>query len=402
MRTIVNGRQYRIPGRPVVGICLDGCSQDYLDPALLMMPNLSRIIDQGTAGLVRTVVPSFTNPNNLSIVTGTTPDIHGICGNSYFDAISGQDVWMNDPSYLRASTILAGVRETGAIVRTVTVKEKLRRLLGKGLADEDSFSIEKAARQDPGLTVSGLKDAFPGVYDPAASAACLDVGLALLDRRRPDLMYLSTTDYIQHQYPPGHAEANGFLAGLDKRLGEFDRRGVILGLTADHGMNAKADSSGCARIVFLETVFEKAGLTGVRISLPICDPYLVHHGSLGSYALVYLSAEEASAAAEVLRRTPGIELVLSRDQAAARFSLPPERIGDLVVLADSETVLGRNPEWHDLSLLKQPLRSHGGLHESQVPMIVNHPLREEYALKLSSGTAKNWDLYDFLCNGLAD
>ncbi len=69
-----------------------------------------------------------------------------------------------------------------------------------------------------------------------------------------------------------------------------------------------------------------------------------------------------------------MEAVLSREEACARFELPADRIGDLVVIAERNTVLGTTPARHDISGFTEPLRSHGGLSEQRVPFLVNAPV----------------------------
>ncbi len=402
----VNNRAYRPRSAPVVGICVDGCDPAYIQAALDSMPHLRTIIAQGCRGLVKTVVPSFTNPNNIAIVTGTTPDINGIPGNFYYDAENDQEVMMNDPGYLRAPTILAAFGRAGQKVAAVTTKDKLRLFLAEGL-EGVCFSVEKAhqaRRAEHGIdrVLELVGRANPGIYDPEASVFCLEAGVRLLEHHAIDLIYLSTTDYVQHKYPPGHPEAKRFYARLDLFLGALDARGAILGLTADHGMNAKVNPDNTPRVEFIETLLVHRGLSEARVILPITDPYVVHHGALGSYATVYLNPEHIAPAAGILAEVPGVEQVLTRDQAVATYALPRDRIGDLVVLADRDTVLGRTPEWHDLSAVEAGLRSHGGLHESTVPMIFNRPLEPEYQERLEAGRARNFDLFDFLFNGTKD
>ena len=167
-------------------------------------------------------------------------------------------------------------------------------------------------------------------------------------------------------------------------------------------MNAKTNADGSPKVQFIETKLVEEGIAEARVILPITDPYVVHHGALGSYATVYLDADHVETAAAILRAVPGMENILTRDEAAATYRLPSDRIGDLVVLSDRDTVIGRTPDWHDLTEVAAGLRSHGSAHESVVPMIFNRPLRDEYAARLASGQARNWDLFEFLCNGVAD
>jgi phosphonoacetate hydrolase len=400
----VNGRTYRRPGVPAVAICLDGTSKAYLDAASAVMPNLRAMVAGGAYGEVQSVVPTLTNPNNVAIVTGVPPRANGICGNYYYDAERGAEVMMNDPAYLRCPTILSAFSRAGLSVAVVTTKDKLRRLLGKDLAGV-CISIERA--QDATVEENGIADVVamvgrpaPGIYDPESSIYCLETGVRLIERGRIDLLYLSTTDYVQHKNPPGSRDANAFFARVDEVFGRLGRLGVILGATADHGMNDKMNRDGSPKVKFVETIFREGGFAEARVILPITDPYVAHHGALGSYATVYLDRNHVGAAAATLARVDGIELVLTREEAAERFQLPPDRIGDLVLLSDRSTVLGRTADWHDLSQVKTGLRSHGGLHERAVPLVCNRRLKPEYARRLESGAANNYDLLDFLCNGI--
>jgi phosphonoacetate hydrolase len=377
----VNGRSYRLPRAPTVVVCVDGCEPDYVALAVAggHMPYLQSVLARGTALVADCVIPSFTNPNNLSIVTGAPPAVHGICGNYLYDPATNSEVMMNDPKWLRAPTILAALADAGASVAVVTAKDKLRRLLGhrmRGIC----FSSEKSAEatvEDNGidgvLELVGMP--VPDVYSAELSEFIFAAGLKLLHTRRPDLMYLSTTDYIQHKHAPGDPVANAFYAMLDGYLAQMDAAGAVIALTADHGMNAKFKLDASPNVIYLQDLLDGwLGAARARVILPITDPYVVHHGALGSFATIYLSADSAAGVAERLRAQPGIELVLPRDAAAARFELPADRIGDLVVVSERNVVLGSARTRHDLSQLELPLRSHGGVSEQRVPLVLNRPI----------------------------
>jgi phosphonoacetate hydrolase len=375
----VNARSYRLPRAPTVVVCVDGCEPDYLAQAVFggHMPWLKRTLAEGTALVADCVVPSFTNPNNLSIVTGVPPSVHGICGNYLFDTASGNEVMMNDPKWLRAPTILAALADAGKTCAVVTAKDKLRRLLGHGMAGI-CFSSEKAdavTEAENGITdvLRPVGLPLPDVYSAALSEFVFAAGVALMRTCRPDVMYLSTTDYIQHKHAPGTPGANAFYAMMDRHLGELDAMGCVIALTADHGMNAKTKMDATPDVIYLQDLLDGwLGVAAARVILPITDPYVVHHGALGSFATVYLpeGADTAAIAARIgaLR---GIEVVLQRDAAAARFELPPDRIGDLVVVSERSVVIGTSASRHDLSALEVPLRSHGGTSEQRVPLILN-------------------------------
>jgi phosphonoacetate hydrolase len=399
----VNDREYQWPQRPVVVVCVDGCEPDYISQAIEAgaAPFLGGLNGRGTCLTADCVVPSFTNPNNLSIVTGSPPSVHGICGNYFWDAEAGAEVMMNDAKYLRTGTILAAFAAAGAKVAVVTAKDKLRSLLGHKLSGI-CFSSEKAneaTREDNGIddVVSLVGMPVPSVYSAALSEFVFAAGVKLMARERPDIMYLSTTDYVQHKSAPGTPHANDFYAMMDRYLALLDESGAAIVLTADHGMNAKTDAFGRPNIVYLQDLLDAwFGKDLARVILPITDPYVVHHGALGSFATVYLPEDRVADAARHIAAIGGVELVLSREDACARFELPPDRVGDLVIVSERLTVLGSSVARHDLSGLDVPLRSHGGVSEQRVPLIANRP-----ALSLPLGRRwRNFDAFDLALNHL--
>jgi len=377
----VNSRTYKLPTQPTVVVCVDGCEPDYLGQAVGTghMPWMKQALASGTGLFADCVVPSFTNPNNLSIVTGVPPSVHGICGNYLYDTASGLEVMMNDAKWLRAPTLLAALADAGKSVAVVTAKDKLRNLLGhqmKGIC----FSSEKSDQVT--LAVNGIDDVLglvgrplPSVYSADLSEFVFAAGVRLMQTRRPDVMYLSTTDYIQHKHAPGTDGANAFYTMMDGYLGQLDAMGCVIALTADHGMNAKVGMDGTPDVVYLQDWFDAwLGAAKARVILPITDPYVVHHGALGSFATVYLpEGSDVQGACDRLARVRGMEVVLPRAQAAERFELPADRIGDMVVVSERFTVIGTSAARHDLSALEVPLRSHGGISEQRVPLIVNRP-----------------------------
>jgi phosphonoacetate hydrolase len=403
----VNGRSYRAPEQPTVVLCIDGSEPGYIEAAVQagQAPWFARILAQGTTRIADCVVPSFTNPNNLSIVTGVTPAVHGICGNYFYDRESGREVMMNDPAFLRVDTIFKAFQEAGAAVAVVTAKDKLRALLGKGLRFAPgracSFSAEKADAAsaaehgiDDALAFVGLP--LPGVYSAALSEFVLAAGVRLVERWRPDLVYLSTTDYVQHKHAPGAPAANAFYAMLDSYLARLDALGCTIAITADHGMNAKHDPvTGQPDVLYLQDLLDQwSGPQRTRVILPITDPYVVHHGALGSFAIVYLA--EPHTAAELIGRVSAleaIEVALPRAEACRRFELPEDRTGDVVVVSGRHKVIGTSRTRHDLSGLAEPLRSHGGISEQRVPMLINRKVSWPQGQRL-----RNFDAFDVALN----
>ena len=409
-RFSVNGRSYAASAAPVVVVCVDGSEPGYIEAAVEagLAPFFARVLREGTAIVGDCVVPTFTNPNNLSIVTGVPPSVHGICGNYFFDRESGTEVMMNDPRFLRVDTIFRAAQAAGSRIAVVTAKDKLRGLLGKGLdlgpGRACSFSSEKADQAtverngiDDVLRLVGLP--VPDVYSAGLSEFVFAAGVRLMETWRPDILYLSTTDYIQHKHAPGTPVANSFYAMMDSYLGRLDALGCVIGLTADHGMNAKHDTASRPDIVFLQDVLDDwLGAGAARVILPITDPYVVHHGALGSFATAYLP--EGADIASLLGRlaaVPGIEAALDRAAACRRFELPEDRMGDIVVVSTRHKVIGTSLARHDLSGLKEPLRSHGGISEQGVPLVFNRRIALEPGRRY-----RNFDVFDLVMNRIAE
>ncbi|MEO9339509.1 phosphonoacetate hydrolase [Mesorhizobium sp. SB112] len=382
-----NGRTYAWPRVPAIAICLDGCEPAYLDEAIKagLMPALERIKAKGTVRMAHSVIPSFTNPNNLSIATGRPPAVHGICGNYLYNPETGEEVMMNDPKFLRAPTVFQAFYDAGARVAVVTAKDKLRSLLGHGLKfDEDRaicFSSEKSdtttvAEHGIANAAKWLGKPVPEVYSAELSEFVFAAGVKLLREWRPDVMYLTTTDYVQHKYAPGVKKANDFYEMFDKYLAELDELGAAIVVTADHGMKPKHKADGTPDVVYAQDLLDEwLGKDKGRVILPITDPYVVHHGALGSFATAYLPKDADRAdIMERLKKIDGITLVLGREDACARFELPEDRIGDIVMVSGENKTIGTSEHRHDLAALNEPLRSHGGLTEQVVPFIANRVL----------------------------
>ncbi|MGQ3213191.1 phosphonoacetate hydrolase [Shinella sp.] len=397
-----NRRTYPWPNVPAIAICLDGCEPAYLDEAIKagLMPTLARIRKTGTERTALSVIPSFTNPNNLSIATGRPPSIHGICGNYLYEPATGKEVMMNDPRFLRAPTVFKAFYDAGARVAVVTAKDKLRALLGHGLKFDEGravcFSSEKSdtsTKAEHGIDNASawLGRPVPEVYSAELSEFVFAAGVKLLKEFRPDVMYLTTTDYVQHKYAPGVKQANDFYEMFDKYLTELDALGAAIVVTADHGMKPKHKADGTPDVVYVQDLLDEwLGKDAARVILPITDPYVVHHGALGSFATAYLpEGADKEEIIERLKAIEGIDVVLSRPEACVRFELPDDRIGDIVLVSSENKTLGTSEHRHDLAALNEPLRSHGGLTEQEVPFIANRTLPE----LLSAGTLRNFDAF---------
>lgn len=332
-----------------VVLCCDG-----LDPAYLAAtdtPGWDAIADDGASGTCNAVVPTLTNVNNVSIVTTSHPDTHGITGNTYYDPAKGERVYMEDPSYLRCDTRIQTLTNDGARVGVLVAKQKLERMVGGG-------STTAASAESPPAWLEDAVGPAPDIYSGEASRWLLDAAVHLLDNHELDWLYVSTTDVIPHKHPPGDPAAAEWVAGLDDGIARLHARASGVVATADHGMRQKTLA------VDVERLLEQDDIPATVIRL-IRDEHVYHHQNLGGAAYVYLSDPTThDDARRLLRHTTGVDTVLTTDEAAERFRLPPDRIGDLMLLGTPESVFGPldNQTHADVDL-----RSHGSHHEQQIP-----------------------------------
>lgn len=404
-----NGRSYARPPRPVVVICLDGFDPEYLERGIAdgVLPTIGALRAAGYVGTALATVPTTTNTNNTSLVTGVSPAIHGINGNYYLDADTGEEIMVTDARRLRCGTILGAMSKAGVRTAVVTAKDKLLKVLAYEM-DGIAFSSEHPNVAD--LTALGFKSGEelvgrgrPDQYSADLSLFALDAGVRLMETAKPELMYLSTSDYVQHKYQPGEAESNDFHAAVDRRIARLIELGATVALTADHGMADKSDADGQPNVVYLEDVLnQKFGAGVARVICPIADPFVRHHGALGGFVRVHLLKPcDIAAMMTFARSLPGVELVLDRATVCERYQLPPDREGDFAVFTDRGTVVGARREDHDLSALgDHRLRSHGGLGEQRVPFVLSRPLKRDYRERATTGVLRNYDIFDFAMNGV--
>jgi len=408
----VNGIDYRWPKRPVAVVCIDGGDPAYLQQFLKdgCIPNIARFMKQGFSVVADGTVPSFTCPNNMSIITGTPASKHGISGNFYLDTTTGEAVVMTGPELLRGDTILARFANAGAKVVSITAKDKLRRQLGKGLdvsKGNVSFSSEFASRCT--LNENGIENVLelvgmlqPDMYSMELSLFVLEAGIKLLERHRPDLLYLSLTDWVQHKYAPEEAEARRFYREIDARFGRLAELGAIVALTADHGMNDKSDAAGKPNVIWLQDILDaKFGKGDTRVICPITDAFVAHHGALGGFVRVWCRGRAtARQVIEAIRGIDGLESVLDKETACRVHDLPADREADVVVIATANVCIGAAEADHDLSGLEgHRLRTHGGVSEAKVPFILSVPLNDEYRRKAGAAPLKSYQIFDFAING---
>ena len=409
----VNGVRYRWPRQPVVVVCIDGGDPAYLRQGLAdgELPNIARFMTGGHAAVAEGTVPSFTCPNNMSIITGTPAARHGISGNFYLDTRTREAVVMTGPELLRGDTILARFAQAGAKVVSITAKDKLRKQLSKGLdlsGGSISFSSEKASSCSE--AENGISDALalagmpqPDMYSMELSLFVLEAGIRLLERDRPDLMYLSLTDWVQHKYAPHEPEAKRFYRALDACFGRLSALGAIVALTADHGMNDKSDAAGRPNVIWLQDILDRElGRGETRVICPITDAFVAHHGALGGFVRVWCTGRRtARDVIAALAGLEGLDGVLDRATACRMHELPPDREGDVAVIARADVCVGAAEADHDLSgLAGHRLRTHGGVSEASVPFVLSHPLNDAYRLKAATEPLKSYRIFDFALNGI--
>ena len=408
----VNGIDYRWPEKPVVVVCIDGGDPEYLQQFLAEneLPNIQRFIQDGFAMVADGSMPSFTCPNNMSIITGTPTSKHGISGNYYLDTKTWEPVVMTGPELLRGDTILARFADAGAKVVSITAKDKLRRQLGKGLDVSQghvSFSTEFVDRCT--IEENGIENVLdyvgmskPDMYSMELSLFVLEAGIKLLKERRPNLMYLSLTDFVQHKWAPDEAEALRFYRQLDDAFGRLAEQDIVLALTADHGMSHKSNDQGEPNVIWLQDILDaKFGKGQVTVVCPITDAFVAHHGALGGFVRVWskgnVSAQDIISHICVI---DGIDLALDKQTACRMFDLPEDREADVVVVSRKDVCIGSSSSLHDLTGLQgHRLRTHGGLTEARVPMILNRPLNAAYKARVAWDDLKSYQVFDFAING---
>jgi len=408
----VNGTEYRWPRRPVVVVCIDGGDPAYLRQYLAdgSIPNIARFMQQGFSVVADGTVPSFTCPNNMSIITGTPASQHGISGNYYLDVKTGDAVVMTGPELLRGDTILSQFANAGAKVVSITAKDKLRKQLGKSLdVSKGHFSFSSEFASKCTLKENGIENVLdfvgmsqPDMYSMELSLFVLEAGIRLLEKKRPDLMFLSLTDFVQHKYAPHESEAKRFYQQLDRCFGRLADLGAIVALTADHGMNDKSTRSGEPNVIWLQDILDaRFGKGDTRVICPITDAFVAHHGALGGFVRVWCTGKATPRQViDAIAHIDGIESVLDKETACRVHDLPMDREADVVVISTAAVCIGGAAKEHDLSGLKgHRLRTHGGVSEAKVPFILNAPLNDAYKLKAGAARLKSYQIFEYAING---
>jgi len=332
-------------------IMVDGLDPRYLESC--PTPRIQELASQGFTLEAKAIMPTVTNVNNVSLVTASYPQIHGITTNYWFNRQSSEEFYMESGDFIQAETMFQRARNLGARSLLVTAKDKLRRLLG------DGATLSVSSEQPPDWVVSGVGEP-PPIYSLEVNQWVIDAGRYILSQEHYDLVYLTTTDYAMHTYAPEQPESFRHLAMLDGAIGKLldGMPEFQILITADHGMSPKS------RMIHLPAELARNGIQSRAVPI-IKDRYTVHHSNLGGCIYVYLEDGDVEPALEVLNGIDGVDEALPRGVAAERFRLMPDRIGDIVVLGSADTVFG-DPNEVDLP---GGLRSHGSLYEQRVPVI---------------------------------
>ena len=411
----LNGVRYKIPTAPVAVVCIDGSDPEYFEAASKagVIPTIERFMRDGFTATAHCVVPSFTCPNNISIATGSPPKVHGISGNFYLDRETGEAVVMTGPELMRSRTIFDVLSKAGVPTVVVTAKDKLRKQLGKDL-DVSKGNVCFSTQHADQCTIeeNGIEDALgligqplPDMYSEELSLLVLDAGIKLLEQeKKPGLLYLSLTDYVQHKYPPDHPKALEFYKEMDDRFARLDEMGVVVGLVADHGMKDKCDADGNYNIIFLQDLLdERFGKNTTKVICPITDAFTGHHGALGGFVRVHcFDGASPEDVIEFSRSLDSVEAVFDRKQAAEKLDLPYDVEADVVVISQESHCLGAASTDHDIAGLNGArLRTHGGFSEQNVPFVISRPLNADYARRASSEQLKNYQIFDYAINGTA-
>ena len=408
----LNNINYSWPRKPLAVVCIDGGDPEYLETGLRdrIIPNIARFMKEGFYQVAQGSMPSFTCPNNMSIVTGTEPEIHGISGNFFLDPKTQEPVVMTGPELLRSRSIMSEFSQEGANVVSITAKDKLRKQLQKGM-DLSRGSVSLSSQYADRCTIeeNGIENVLefvgqplPDMYSAELSLFVLDAGIKLLEEQKPDLLYLSLTDFIQHAHAPGSEEANNFYVEMDQRFGKLQELGALVALTADHGMGDKSDESGNPNVIWLQDLLDQKLGSGVcRVICPITDAFVGHHGALGGFVRIYLEDKNnLKKVYEIVQAVEGVENVWTAENVAKELEQPLDREGDLAVVADKRTVIGSRKKDHNLSALKgKRLRTHGSLHEAKVPFILSEPLNDRYLRFAKERTLRSREIFEFALNG---
>lgn len=350
------------------------------------LPNIRRICGEGVRLWESfAMVPTVTNVNNVSIVTGKYPDEHGIFTNCYYNVEVGEEVYMEDERMIKSEMIFEKLSRLGLKSAVITAKDKLRTLIHCGV--DISFSAEQPSR----MAIEEVGEP-PNIYSSEVNAWIFKSAEATLQRFSPALLYIATTDYIMHKYPPESPEATAHMQLIDEGIGELVEKfsESLIGVTADHGMSHKKVA------VDLEKTLSYKGVE-VKAIPTVKDRYLPHHSNLSGSAYIYLrDSEDFKDAYDILLDVDGVEEVLTVAEASRRFHLPREKVGEFLVLGKKSYVFGT---LDSRAVEDVDLRSHGSLHERVIPAMIYG--LEDLSVEIYENRLFADIIFEFLKKGLS-
>jgi phosphonoacetate hydrolase len=349
-------RQSSARQRTVV-VMFDGFGIDYLEQS--DMPVFAQWKREGLYKQVRGLMPSVTNVNNASICCGVLPEVHGITGNSYFDEKRGVEDYMESAELLLAPTLFERAGKYGVKSALLSSKAKTVTFLLRGA------EIVLTAEEPTSDWVKRLGPA-PSIYSREINYWLLQAAIDIL-RNRPDIgcLYVHTTDYAMHMWPPEARESKEHLARLDELFGQAMKAApdAAFLVTADHGMNAKT------RCYDLEKVCAGRGVPLRKAFSVGRDRYVKHNRGCSGAAYIYLkNASDSGRVHEIVGELKGVERLLTREAAAHEYRLMASRIGDLVAVGDKDTLFGEMDSAQEN--FSGDLRSHGSEHERDIPLLI--------------------------------
>ena len=351
------GAQSKSSAQRTVVVMFDGFGPAYF--AESKMPVFQQWKRDGLYKQVQGVMPSITNVNNAGICCGVWPETHGIIGNSYYDEARGVEDYMESESLLLAPTLFDRAGRQGVQSALLSSKAKTITFLLHG-AD-----IVLTAENPTPEWVQRLGPA-PPIYSREINYWLARAAIDIL-KNRPEIgcLYIHTTDYAMHMWPPEAPESKEHLERLDDLFGQAMHAApdAAFLVTADHGMNAKT------RCWDLEKVCARQGVPLRKAFSAGRDRYVKHNRGCSGAAYVYLkSPSDTERVRDILSGVKGVEHVLTREEAARKYKLMASRIGHLVVWGDEDTVFGEMDM--ELQEFSSGLRSHGCLHELSIPLFV--------------------------------
>ncbi len=343
-------------GRKAIILMLDGFGIEYFRES--DMPVLKKMAKDGFFHEGKAVFPTLTNANNISIVCGSFPQIHGVTTNCYLDPITGKPAFLEDSGFLKSPTLFEMAARQGIRSALVTGKSKTIGILGgsvdAGLSAQDA---DPETIRDFGIP--------PDIYSSEVNVWIMRSGMKILQSRPDiDVLYIHTTDYPMHMWAPEDERSLGHLSRLDSLIGEMADRypDAVFLVTADHGMNPKKEC------LDLEKILRASGFPVRAAISPVADRLVKHHGGHGGVSYIYLAdRSRRDEILDFLSGLKGVDTALPSEDAAISYRLDKDRIGDIVVGADRQTVFGTLEQ--ERAALNEGYRNHGSRFEEAIPLI---------------------------------